>query len=405
MKHTIIFFVIISLKCACCSAEPNLFSDKCDFWILAGQSNMQGYGKLPVRPDSNSHIIMLNMDNTWMTAQDPLHRLFAASAPIHRKLMFGNCSDAEYEKAKSQKTNLSESGVGPGYFFAKHLVENGIENIGLIPCAHGGTSMDQWSPDLKEQGGNSLYGAMLNRISLVNYKIKGILWYQGENDTDENLSEKYQQKMLKFIDSLRRDVNNPNLPFLYVQIGRLRINGLPESRWRAVERVRESQRQIMSLRSNVYMAVSCDLPLDDAVHISADGQKRLGIRLAEMALRYVYEKAEHASEIDIESVVAYNKAPEPYIKLRFKGVNGKLTAKGRPSDFDFISSNPIDGALSPYRTDFDPNDPASLLIRVTKPFTSDVKIIYGLGINPYMNIIDEKDMAVPAFGPYVITLN
>jgi sialate O-acetylesterase len=266
--------------------------------------------------------------------------------------------------------------------------------------------MDQWSPALKDKGDDSLYGAMMNRIKFAGGKIRGIVRYQGESDSDEKLSERYESKMLNFIDSIRRDVNDPCLPFIYVQIARLRFNGLPESNARAWETVRDAQRRIMSLRPNVYMVSACDLPFDDVVHISYDGQQRLGRRLAEIALTYVYKKTGHASAIDVESVEAFNDyKPRPYIKVRFKGVTGKLVSNGRPADLDFVSSQPINGTLIPYRTDFDPCDPAAILIRIEKPVTNDIKLLYGLGLNPYMNIVDEKDIAVPAFGPCAITVH
>ncbi len=347
MNRVITFAAAIFCTSIFCIADSNTCPVKCDFWVLAGQSNMQGYGKLPAQTGTDSRIIMLNMDNHWMPAQDPLHRLYAAVAPVHRNLM--GYTLEQFEKLKTQSVNQSESGVGPGCFFAKHLVENGVSYVGLIPCAHGGTSMDQWSPTLKDEGDNSLYGAMINRIKLAGGKIKGVLWYQGENDSDERLSETYESKMLNFIDCLRRDVNDPEMPFLYVQIARLRIKGLPESRWRAVEKIREAQRRLMSLRPYTYMVTACDLPLDDAVHISYDGQQRLGRRLAEMALTYVYKKAGHANAIDVESIEAFNDAkPLPYIKVRFKGVSGKLFSDGRPADFDFLSVPQIDGADIPY---------------------------------------------------------
>jgi sialate O-acetylesterase len=400
MYKTIVFAAAILLFPVFCIGDPNICPIKCDFWVLAGQSNMQGYGRLPAKCETDANIIMLNMDNTWIPAQDPLHRLYASKAAIHRSLMHPGCTKEEFEALRTKHPNGSESGVGPGYFFAKHLVENGVGAIGLIPSAHGGTSMERWSPALKDKGDDSLYGAMMNRIQFAGGKIKGILWYQGENECDPKLCDNYEGQTLNLIDSIRRDVNDPCLPFIYVQIARLRFNGLGEGNARAWEKVRESQRRIMSLRPNVYMVATGDLPLDDLVHISCEGQQRLGRRLGEMALTYVYKKPGHAKMIDIESIEAFNNAkPKPYIKVKFKGVSGKLLSQGRAADFDFVSSKPIEGMTVPYRTDFDPNDPAAILIRVQKPVTSDIKLIYGAGLNPYVNIVDEKDMPVPAFGP------
>jgi hypothetical protein len=40
-----------------------------------------------------------------------------------------------------------------------------------------------------------------------------------------------------------------------------------------------------------------------------------------------------------------------------------------------------------------------LLLRISGPLTEPTRLVYGAGLNPYMNIVDEKDMAVPALGP------
>jgi hypothetical protein len=387
-----------------CSSECNAVVNPCpiaaDLWVLAGQSNMQGYAVLREQAKPDRRIMMLNMDNKWMVAQEPVHRLYEAAAPIHRTLIVAGSSPAEYNKLKAQSQLLAVGGVGPGLFFAQHLVNNGVTGVGLIPSAHGGTSMDQWSPALKEKGDDSLYGAMINRIKSVGGKIKGVLWYQGESDTDEKMSLVYEQKMLDFIDSLRRDVNDPQLPILIVQIGRYVCNDLPASKGIAMEQVRESQRHIMSLRSNVYMVTGIDLPLDDVVHISFEGQKRLGNRLAEVALTKVYGKTGHADCIDVDSIKVFeNSKSASYLKVRFKGVSGKLLSLGRPADFDLSTPPPADGYIIPYRTDFDQNDPATLIIYLQKAPIKQTKLLYGLGNNPYINIVDEKDMTIPAFGP------
>ena len=50
---------------------------------------------------------------------------------------------------------------------------------GVICCAHGGTSMDQWSPEGRDLGGDeSLYGAMYRRFVHNGSRVKGMFWYQ-----------------------------------------------------------------------------------------------------------------------------------------------------------------------------------------------------------------------------------
>ena len=109
------------------------------------------------------------------------------------------------------------------------------------------------------------------------------------------------------------------------------------------------------------------------------------------------------------------------IRVRFNGINGLLLFKGRPSGFQLrfpgININDVDNnwgtGLYPaiYRIDFDPDDSSSVLLYAsywnpsqTDDWLKDQKgyLVYGAGLNPYCNIVDEKDIPIPAFGPMEI---
>jgi lysophospholipase L1-like esterase len=365
-----------------------------DIWVLAGQSNMQGAGKLREQFPRNPSIMMFNMDNTWQVAQHPLHRMYESAASVHRNI--NKKSPEEWEKLREKSMQKPIGGVCPGLFFGEHLFANGIKNIGLIPSAHGGTSMNQWDPEKKELGDESLYGAMINRIEMTGGNLKGLLWYQGESDAGD--PEAYENKMLRFIDAIRKDTEQPDLPIIFVQINRFYLIKTTEDHKHGWEQVKESQRRIMSLRNKVYMVSAVDLTLDDLIHISYEGQKRLGQRMAEVALTNVYKQKGHANPIDVESI-EYRKE-EKTVKVRFSGVSGKLRAPGRIGDFKITSTNPeVHNYSVAYRADLDPEDPSAVLVRVQMPLTDSEYISYGLGMTAYCNLTDEADMAVPAFGP------
>ena len=86
--------------------------------------------------------------------------------------------------------------------------------IGLVPCAIGGTMITEWAKgtihytDLVERANASLRSGG---------KIKALLWYQGESDTqnqtDANL---YKERLYKFFIDIRNDLNSPNLPIIQV---------------------------------------------------------------------------------------------------------------------------------------------------------------------------------------------
>ena len=53
-----------------------------------------------------------------------------------------------------------------------------------------------------------------------------------------------------------------------------------------------------------------------------------------------------------------------------------------------------------YRVDFDPKDPSALIVGVWRPFKQEQdRLIYSAGANPYVNIVDDRDIPVPAFVP------
>ena len=120
--------------------------------------------------------------------------------------------------------------------------------------------------------------------------------------------------------------------------------------------------------------------------------------MAEIALSYVYGKPNHGRQINLRSIEVVN-IPSNIIKLRFDGISGKLLAFGRPADFELRIGANDDPYVVSYRTDFDVNDPQTIIIKIHKPASENTKLVYGGGLNPYVNIIDEAGMCVPGFGP------
>jgi len=250
-------------------------------------------------------------------------------------------------------------------------------------------------------GGGGWYNVLLDKIRLTSQSIKGVLWYQGETDAWIPRNDHYEADLLQLIDSFRRDLGDTELPFIYVQIGRFPQRATADTigGW---EMLREAQRRVMSQRNNVYMVNAIDLPLDDTVHPSFEGQMRLGRRLAEVALSEVYHQTGHGHSIELTSIKAIHPESEnPMVRLRFRGVSGRLRAPGRPTGFKLRP--PLTGDTNPlrtvYRVDFDPTTPDSLIVGIWKPLEVGHRLIYGGGMDPYVNIVDEKDMPIPAFGP------
>lgn len=414
--------------------HPYPEGDQGDLWLLGGQSNMFGNGRLLEEIEPDPRIQIYTHDNEWKVARDPLD--------------FYLSSDFPYDKPRDY-TSPPVHGSGLGLFFAKHVLQATNRPIGLIGIAWGKPMTMVWDPTLMDKGqippAIYHYGTMIQRVIDTGGfgKLKGMVWYQGESDAVEypSASKVYEQQLLTFIDRVRKDTGSPNLPIIIVQIARQVSNHQPgtpgkageavpgtadgpeeydnlyETTTHAWEHVREIQRQLARKRENVYVVASLDLyPMVDPIHLDFAAYKRLGPRVGEVALSEVYKLPGHATPIELESIQmgplhSYKTGQEVHghteIRVRLKGFTGKLQAPGQPSGFSVRFPNPgpsgIDSVAPIYAIDFDTKDPAVVLLRLAGQAAAlkDRKAVlyYGPGLNPYCNIVDEMDTAVPGFGP------
>lgn len=419
MQNKIDTFLFLGLILLCPSAlkaqqkaGSNICPINADIWVLAGQSNMAGCGRTP-DTTTNSKIMMLNMDGHWMAAQNPLHRVYEASAFAYEKAMYDLLPPSQknwtnfqtqYKKTSEQSKKEPIGGVGPGIYFAQKVLKETNHAIGLIPTAIGGSTINQWNPEKKYLGDSSLYGATINKIKSIGGKIKGIIWYQGESEAMLQDTKTYETKFLEIIDSFRKDLNNPELPIIYVQIGK--FNNKDAVMDKAWENIREIQRNVLKKRSNVFMVTGIDLPLDDCVHLSTDGQKRLGNRIAEIALTYVYKKTGHANQINLESIKLCKEtiSGSYYLHLHYSGVCGKLKSGGLPSQYSLRLNGNENIMYVVSKVQMDPKDKAGVDVYLSGFPDTPAQLVSGAGTYPYMNITDSLDNAIPAFGPIDIPL-
>lgn len=125
-----------------------------------------------------------------------------------------------------------------------------------------------------------LYNSMI--APLVNYAVKGFVWYQGESNSGR--ADEYAKLQPAMITDWRSKWSEPDAPFLFVQLpGFMEYNYLPvESQWAAF---REAQKSTLSV-PNTGMAVAIDLGEWNDVH--PDRKKEVGERLALAAEKVAY---------------------------------------------------------------------------------------------------------------------
>ena len=163
--------------------------------LLVGQSNMAGRGTVEAQ-DKTPHprVLMLNKANEWVPAIDPLH----------------------FDK--------SAAGVGLGKTFATLYAEAhpGI-TVGLIPCAVGGSPIDTWKAGAFYSGTKTHpWDDAIPRAKLAQKSgtIVGILWHQGESDSNEKLAPGYEAKLHDLIARMRKELGVPEVPFVVGQMGK-----------------------------------------------------------------------------------------------------------------------------------------------------------------------------------------
>ncbi len=351
-----------------------------DLWLLGGQSNMEGVGNLADALPPIDEVKAYYMNNVWKPAEDPIHNLWQAAAPVHG----GNPA------AKAAPRRVK--GVGPGVAFGQDMYKRTKVPQGLISCAHGGTKMTQWDPELKKLGDKSLYGAMYNRLQRLGGKVAGMIWYQGCSDANAADAALFTERMLTFIKEVRKDTGNATLPIVMVQISRVCDPSASDECWTSI---REQQRLLPEKVKNILTVPAIDLDLDDLIHISGEDQHVLGKRMASaMAVLKGIQKKKELPPIKLKSIkVGTDKlCGNPTVTVTFANVAGKLEASDRPAGFSLRDSRIFKTEVA--------ND--YVVLHITAASVRDLSrelMYYGYGINPYCNIRDSEERPLPAFGP------
>lgn len=139
-----------------------------------------------------------------------------------------------------------------------------------------GQTFIRWKP-------TGLYNAMIN--PLINYNIKGAIWYQGESNTGK--PKEYGDLLTTMITDWRNKWNQKEMPFFTVQLANfMEPKTQPiESNW---AELREQQRQVSLKVPNTGLAVIIDIGEWNDIHPL--NKKTVGDRLALQALKVADKK-------------------------------------------------------------------------------------------------------------------
>jgi len=125
-----------------------------------------------------------------------------------------------------------------------------------------------------------LYNTMVAPV--IPYKIKGIIWYQGESNTDK--PNDYKKLLPALITDWRKKWNEGNIPFIYVQLPNfMEVQYSPsESHW---AELRQAQLQALSMPNT---AMTVNIGLGEWNDIHPLDKKDVGDRLALAAEHLAY---------------------------------------------------------------------------------------------------------------------
>lgn len=180
----------------------------------------------------------------------------------------------------------SFSGVSLAESFAEAYAKKFEVDVGLICCADGGTSLEQW----KE--GSLLYDNAVYQTKLATRTsvLAGILWHQGEADCEESLARTYKIRFEKILSALRRDLNAFDIPILFGGLGDYFKDS---ERWKVQRNyyiVNEQLRQLAKENEMTgYVSAAGLTPKEDGLHFDSKSLYEFGLRYFEEYLR-IYDK-------------------------------------------------------------------------------------------------------------------
>ncbi len=247
MKQLIFIYLFIS--CLHISAQTDLY-------LFVGQSNMAG--RAPIEADTLpiEQVLILNSKGVFQKASNPLNQF-----------------------STIRKDNYAMQRIGPAYGFSTTVTDYLQDTIRIIVQARGGTSIEKFM-----KGSDwGYYESVVNRTknALEKYpdsRLRAVLWHQGESNSSK--PDDYIKKFHQLIVDLRSDLDHPDLPVFFGELGQWRDH---------YAAMRDKMRQIPDSIPYTYLVSSKDLTNQDDAHFDKPSQLLFGKRYAEKCIEVLYE--------------------------------------------------------------------------------------------------------------------
>lgn len=317
-----------------------------EVWFCSGQSNMAlMIGRKYVRGQS-----VYDCENVVKNAVHPhLRYAFQRYNPALEPQEVSYQWSSRWIQCKPEKAFFFSA---TAYFFARELIKELKVPVGVIVAAAGATRIQSWIPDdsfsgIEPEAGNIIKiknsakpetarmpGALFNGMvhPWTKLPVRGVLWYQGEANSGKD-QLRYYPLHKRLIESWRKKWNDPQMPFLIVQLaGHDRGNS---ANWQKVDPnkfngfalIRDIQQRMLEV-PGVGLVTAIDIGDCDNVH---PGNKLdVGIRLSLEARRMVY-----GEKIVSRGPLFKSAKPEKgRIRVTFDNAAGLKTSDGKaPNGF------------------------------------------------------------------------
>ena len=267
-----------------------------EVWVCAGQSNMEmpvkGFGMCPVE-DYNHHVL------------DAAHSKGVRSVKIPSIMRAVPQDDAQCEWRQCSPKTVSEFSA-TGYFFARLLSRTLDIPVGIIEANKGGSRVESWltkenlekyttdptdSVEICKRWAQYDYHRSLlwgngTFNPILNYTVKGILYYQGCSNVGDP-GDQYSERMKILVDQWRQQFGLGEIPFYFVQIAPYRYDDDNNAISGAL--LREQQFKAAQIIPNSSLVCTNDLVYPyEYSQIHPTQKQQVGERLAYTALSRDY---------------------------------------------------------------------------------------------------------------------
>ncbi|PWJ55957.1 sialate O-acetylesterase [Dyadobacter jejuensis] len=298
-----------------------------EVWICSGQSNMQ----FPLKNMQTYQAVLKELPNNQLRLfNQTAIRIVAKGGYTTEEL--ARCNPQDFYQGHWEPSTVSSASKASAvaWLFAQGLNQGLDVPIGIIQVALGGSAMNNWIP-AEALKANPQTSSLLTTDWLRNESVKlahrerakdafqhvlkpdepylpgqfqyrwlcepgflfeagiaplqdlsfrGVLWYQGESDTDEpEMVTAAKELFPMMVNAWRNYFDKAELPFVFVQ-----LPGFDNKNWPAF---REVQRLTQKQLSHTEMVVTLDLGEEKDIH--PKDKQVVGERAAHLALKNVYE--------------------------------------------------------------------------------------------------------------------